>query len=389
MRAKRSALGKAVASVIVTRRSLAVVAALLLASPALAALPRVQGRAYVVENGTNGDVLLRYNLRQRVPIASITKLMTVLVTLERARVKDIVTVAPEAAAVGESTINLRGGERISVGDLIEAALVQSANDAADALAYHVGRGNLPRFVAMMNLRARQLGLSDSHFARPDGLDAPGHVSSARDVTVLARRLMRFPLIRRIVRQQTATIAGGRTLHTWNDLLSSFSGTFGVKTGHTNAAGWSEVAAARRGGVTIYATLLGSPTRAVRNAGLVALLNWGFSRYRAFPAVVRERVYAHVQTEYGKAPISLVAARPLVVNARVDHPLVRRIVSEAAVSLPVEQGRALGQVRVFQDGRLLGRRPLVAARTVDRPGVGGRVVWYAGRTVHHVYGWLPG
>jgi serine-type D-Ala-D-Ala carboxypeptidase (penicillin-binding protein 5/6) len=389
MWAKRSASGEAVASVIVTRRSLAVVAALLLASPALAALPRVQGRAYVVENGTNGDVLLRYNLRQRVPIASITKLMTVLVTLERARVKDTVTVAQAAAAVGESTVNLRAGERISVGDLIEAALVQSANDAADALAYHVGRGDVGRFVAMMNLRARQLGLSDSHFVRPDGLDAPGHVSSARDVTVLARRLMRFPLIRQIVRQQRATIAGGRTLHTWNDLLSSFPGTFGVKTGHTNAAGWSEVAAARRGGVTIYATLLGSPTRAVRNAGLVALLNWGFSRYRAFPAVVRGRVYARVQTEYGKAPIPLVAARPLVVNARVDHPVVRRIVSAAAVSLPVEQGRVLGQIRVFQDGRLLGRRLLVAARTVSRPGVGGRVVWYAGRTAHHVSDWIPG
>jgi serine-type D-Ala-D-Ala carboxypeptidase (penicillin-binding protein 5/6) len=373
----------------VTRRSLAVVAALLLASPALAGLPRVQGRAYVVENGSNGDILLRYNLRQRVPIASITKLMTVLVTLEHARVNDVVTVAPQVASVGESTVNLRPGEEIRIGELIEAALVQSANDAADALAYHVGGGDLGRFVGMMNLRARQLGLSDSHFVRPDGLDAVGHVSSARDVTRLARRLMRFPLVRRIVRQRTATISGGRTLHTWNDLLSSFPGTFGVKTGHTTAAGWSEVAAARRGGVTIYATLLGSPARATRNADLAELLTWGFSRYRVFPAVVRGRLYARVETEFGKAPIPLVAARPLVVNARVDRPLVRRIVSTGAVSLPVEEGRTLGQIRVYQDGRLLGLRPLVAARTVNRPGVGGRVVWYAGRTVHHVYGWLPG
>ncbi len=343
----------------------------------------------MVENGTNGDILLRYNLRKRVPIASITKLMTVLVTLEHARVNDVVTVAPQAAAVGESTINLRPGEQLRVGDLIEAALVQSANDAAVALAYHVGGGDQERFVAMMNARARQLGLADSHFVRPDGLDAPAHVSSARDVTVLARRLMAYPLVRRLVRQQTATIAGGRTLHTWNDLLSSFRGTFGVKTGHTTAAGWSEVAAARRGGVTLYATLLGSPARATRNADLTELLNWGFSRYRAFPAVVRGRVYARVRTEFGEEPIALVAARPLTVNARVDQLLVQRIVSVETVSLPVEQGRALGRIRVFQNGRLLGGRLLVAARTADRPGVGGRVVWYAGRTVHHVYDWIPG
>ena len=96
----------------------------------------------------------------------------------------------------------------------------------------------------MNQRARQLGLRDTHYVRPDGLDATGHVSSARDVTLLARILMHRPLVRQIVRQHAATIAGGRTLHTWNDLLSSYPGIFGVKTGHTSAAGWNEVAAAR-------------------------------------------------------------------------------------------------------------------------------------------------
>jgi D-alanyl-D-alanine carboxypeptidase (penicillin-binding protein 5/6) len=320
-------------------------------------------------------------------VASITKLMTVLVTLEHARLGDLVTVSPDAAQVGESTVNLRPGERLTVRDLLEAALIQSANDAADALADYVGQGSQSRFVAMMNARAGQLGLSDTHFVRPDGLDARGHVSSARDVTILARRLMRIPVVRRIVRQQTATIAGGRTLHTWNDLLSTFPGLIGVKTGHTSAARWSEVAAARRGGVTIYATILGSPTRSRRNADLTELLSWGLARYRILPIVAATRTYAEVAVGYGRSPVPLIAARPVSRAVRIDRPLVERVTARAAVSLPVTKGEELGTVRVFQGRRLVGRGALVAARSVSRPGLPGRVGWYARRTVQHVWSWV--
>ena len=227
------------------RRLLVAAAALALAAPGLGAPPQVTGRSYVVENGVTGEILLARNARERVPIASITKLMTVLLTLEHARPGDTVLVSPVAAEVGESSANLRPGERLTVRELLEAALIQSANDAADALAIYIGHGSESRFVAMMNARARKLGLRDTHFARPDGLDAPGHVSSARDVTLLARLLMHRPLVREIVRQRGATISGGRSLHTWNDLLYSYPGIFGVKTGHTSAAGWSQVAADRK------------------------------------------------------------------------------------------------------------------------------------------------
>src|SRR6185503_4600537 len=222
-----------------------IAAALALAAPVLAAPPQVTGRAFVVENGATGEILLARDPLARVPIASITKLMTVLLTVERTRPSDVVTVSARAAAVGESSAGLRAGERLTVRELLEAALIQSANDAADALADYVGKGSEERFVALMNRRARQLGLRDTHYVRPDGLDATGHVSSARDVTLLARILMHRPLVRQIVRQRVASISGGRTLHTWNDLLSTYPGIFGVKTGHTSIAGWNEVAAARR------------------------------------------------------------------------------------------------------------------------------------------------
>jgi D-alanyl-D-alanine carboxypeptidase (penicillin-binding protein 5/6) len=365
------------------KRLVVAAAALALAAPVLATPPRVTGRAYIVENGASGEILLARDARARVPIASITKLMTVLLTLEHARLGDVVSVSPQAAAVGESSVNLQAGERLTVRELLEAALIQSANDAADALAIHVGKGSEARFVAMMNARARQLGLRDTHFARPDGLDAAGHFSSARDVTFLARLLMHRPVVRQIVRLRTATISGGRTLRTWNDLLSSYPGIYGVKTGHTSAAGWSEVAAARRHGVSIYATLLGSPDRDARNAGLVRLLDWGFSQYRPVRAVVKGRPYAYAELGYGREPVALVAARSLVPTVRVDHPLVRRLIAADAATLPVSEGQSLGRVQIYQRGRLLGTVPLVASRSVSRPGIAARAGWYARRTLHHM------
>ena len=369
------------------RALIAAAAALALAVPASGAPPQVTGRAWLVENGTTGEVLLAHGARARVPIASITKLMTVLLTLEHARPTEIATVPPEVTTVGESTLYLRAGERVSVFDLIEGALIPSANDAADTLAYYVGHGSEQRFVAMMNVRAHRLGLTDTHYVRPDGLDAPGHVSSARDVTKLARVLMRRPVVRRIVRTTSATIAGGRQIVTRNNLLYSFPGLLGVKTGHTSLAGWSEVAAARRKGITLYATLLGSPSESQRDADLAALLTWGFRQYRPATLVAARAVYARAATGYGRSSVDLVATRPLVRSVQVGRPLVERVVVPTAVDLPVERGQRVGEVRIYAGGRMIGSRPLVADRTVSRPSFAGRVGWYIGRAFHDLWSWF--
>ncbi len=236
---------------------------------------------------------------------------------------------------------------------------------------------------MMNAKAAALGLHDTHFVRPDGLDAPGHVSSAADVTKLARVVMRTRFIRETVREETSSIAGGRTLHTWDDLLSIFPQTIGVKTGHTSLAGWCQVAAARGRGVTVYATLLGSPTRADRNGDLESLLIWGLAQFRVVPAVQLGRVYTTAAVGYGKAPLELVAARPLLTVARLGRPLTETVVARRAVSLPVRQGDVLGQVEIRRGSRLVGTRDLVASRTINKPGLVGRVRWTAGRTLHHL------
>jgi D-alanyl-D-alanine carboxypeptidase (penicillin-binding protein 5/6) len=351
---------------------------------AAGAAPRPDASAWLVENAATGEVLAAHAAAARLPVASITKLMTVLVTLDHAKLDDVVVVSSRTSRIGESTIELRAGERIAVRDLIEAALIQSANDAASALAEHVGGGSVARFVALMNAQARAFGLADTHFVNPSGLDAPGHYSSARDVTTLARIAMRKPFVRRTVRLRTEG-AAGRTLHTWNDLLGGFPGVVGVKTGHTEAAGWSQVAAARGPGLTIYATVLGSPTRDRRNADLAALLAWGLSRYRVVEAIDDDRVYATATTGYGRAPVRLVAPEPLRRSIRVDRSLVERIVAPSVVSLPVAKGQRLGVVRVYARGKLLGERPLVASELRTAPGLGGKIRWYATRTVENAWG----
>jgi D-alanyl-D-alanine carboxypeptidase (penicillin-binding protein 5/6) len=349
--------------------------------------PPVLARAFIVENPATGEVLAQHGAWTRVPIASITKLMTVVVALEHVRWNAVVRVRADAAAVGESTVHLRAGERMRVSDLVKAALIQSANDAAVALADYVGHGDRKAFIALMNTKAQELGLNRTHFVRPDGLDVPGHYSTAKDVTTMAEFAMRNPRIRSTVRIRNDTIPGGRHLHTWNDLLGVFKGLYGVKTGHTGTAGWCEVAAVRRNGVTLYTTVLGSPTRPQRNTDLAALLRWGISRYRPAWLLPPGHVYLEASVGYGKGSVPIVAARQLARPVRIDKPLVERVIAPAALELPVERGQRVGEIRVYSGRRLVARQPLLAARSVARPGFGGRVGFYAGRTLTHVKDWF--
>ncbi len=368
------------------RRLTVFVAALAFASPAAAAPPPVHAAAYVVEDARTGEVLASSRAHAHLPIASLTKMMTVLLALEQHKLTDVVTVDKRASIVGESTINLRPGERLTVRDLIKGALIQSANDAAAALALSMAP-DFASFAVLMNAKAVELGLRDTHFVRPDGLDVPDHYSSAADMTKLARVLMRTRFVRDTVDEETDTIAGGRTLYTWDDLLSLFPRTIGVKTGHTAQAGWCQVAAARGAGVTIYATLLGGPSRSVRNVDLESLLIWGLAQFRVVPVIQPGRAYATAEVPYGKRPLELVAAKPLNAVARLGRPLTEKVVAASAVALPVEAGAVLGRVEVWGDGKLRGSSDLVASRTINKPGLGSRLGWYAGRTLHHLGGLL--
>ena len=346
--------------------------------------PRVSASAWYLL-GDDGAVLAARNERRKRAVASITKLMTALVVLEHARLSDRVRVSPSAARVGESTIYLRPGEELTVAELLRGMLVPSANDAAEALALHVGRGSIDDFVELMNAKARELGLTDTHFENPHGLDQAGHVSSARDTTLLVRQALGVPFIRDALGRETFSLPGRPIFETTDDVLASWPPLVGGKTGHTREAGWSEAAGASGRGATVYGTVLGSDSRSARNDGLRRLLGFGLSRYRPVQAIRSDRVYARAETGYGRGDVELVAPRSIVRTIRLDAPLTERVVAPESLELPVRKGQRLGRVDVYEGRHRVAASALVAADGVSEPGVFGKVLWFATRTVENLWG----
>jgi serine-type D-Ala-D-Ala carboxypeptidase (penicillin-binding protein 5/6) len=346
--------------------------------------PRIAAASWYLV-GDDGALLARHEESSPRAIASITKLMTALVVLEHAELDDVVRVTPEAARIGESTVYLRAGEGLTVGELLRAMLVPSANDAAMALALHVGHGSADRFVELMNAKAKALGLADTNFENPHGLDEPGHVSSARDVTALVRYALGIPFIRDALSRSSVTLPGGRTFVSTDDLLTSWAPLVAGKTGHTRDAGWSEAAAAQRGDTTVYGAVLGSGSRGLRNDALQQLLRYGLDQYRPVQVIDRARVYATAETGYGRPDVELVAPRGIARSIRAGRPLVERVIAPTALTLPVAQGWRLGRVEVYEGDRLVAASPLVAAETVSGAGLWPRAKWYATQTAHNFWG----
>ena len=362
-----------------------VLAALVLASSAVAAAPpTTDARAILVVNGRTGEVLALRNAHARVPIASITKLMTVLVALERLSLDEQVTVPAAAARVGESSIGLRAGQRVPVRDLVIGALVPSANDAATALAI-AASGSVPRFVEAMNEKAAALGLGRTHYRNPHGLDQAGHVSTAADTAALLRAALRVPVIRVYVGMDRATLSDGRVVESTDNLLGTIPGFEGGKTGHTFTAGWSQVGFAQSRGVGITAAVLGSPSEAQRDRDLAALLRYGLSRYRPSRVVDADRTYALVTVGWGRKPLALVAPRTIVLPAPTGRSLVERVVSPVVAALPIRAGQRLGTVVVTDGSRVVARSPLVAARAEPEPTLAQKARWVAGRSFDRLVG----
>jgi D-alanyl-D-alanine carboxypeptidase (penicillin-binding protein 5/6) len=336
--------------------------------------------------GEDGTVLAQANARRERAIASITKMMTALVALERARPSEVVSVSPAAAGLGGSTLFLRPNEQLKLGTLVRGMLIPSANDAAAALAIHVA-GSTSAFVSLMNAKARALGLRDTTFTNPHGLDQLGHVSSARDATLLLRHALRKPVIRDALSQTTFTLRPGREFVTTNDLLSSWRALLAGKTGHTAAAGWSQAAAARGNGTTVYGTVLGGATRGSRNDALESLLRFGIASYRRVAAVDSSRVYAKAETGYGRPDARLVAKRTVLTTLLAGKSLVEKTVAPTSVELPVRKGQRLGRVEVWDEDELVARVPLVAAEAIAEPSALGKAGWLAGRTAANLWGLL--
>lgn len=333
--------------------------------------PALGVRAAILVAENTGQRLYGVNADAQLPVASTTKLMTALVTLERAPMTETFPYPGTYFSPDASQIGLARGERMSVQDLLVAMLLPSADDAAQDLAYNIGGGSVARFVAMMNARAAQLGLTHTHYATPIGFDTAGNYSSAADLVKLAAYLLeRYPLFAHIVAQTGAVLHSGnqvRTVVSRDGLVGRVPWVYGVKTGHTNGAGYVLVAAARKGGLTLLSAVLGTASESARDQNTLALLNWGYANFRLTEPVVGGSVLARptVADQPGKHA-TVVAARTLSdVVARSSHVQVNVRVPHQ-LSGPLERNAVVGRAIELDDGKQVNSVPLVLARAV--PGV---------------------
>lgn len=315
----------------------------------------------------DGEVVWARNCDARRAVASTIKMLNALVVLDRAKLDDQVTVPAKAASISDGGVGLVAGQRFTVRQLLEMMLVASANDAAETLAIGVS-GNEADFVAAMNAKAASLGLDSTHATDPHGLGKT-EVSTARDLSVLARAVMAEPALREIVLGRSVSVVkpGGKsaTVKATNELLGRYDGIEGVKTGFTNASGYCFVGAARRGDVELLGVVLGANSNPARFSQMRSLLDWGFARVRFERVVASSTVLASVPVSGGDTSTVGVRAAEDLAALTVDGGDEAAVSLElpAVVAAPVTSGQTLGTVEVVRRGAVVARTALVAAGPV--------------------------
>ena len=327
----------------------------------------ISARSAIVMDADSGRVLYEKNPDARSLIASTTKIMTALVVCEQCNVLDRVEIMPEAVGIEGSSMYLQPGEVLTVQELLYGLMLHSGNDAAVALAIYCG-GTVEGFVARMNDRARSMGLENTHFENPNGLDGAHHYSTARDLATLTVEAMKNPVFAKTVSTKSVKV-GQRYLTNHNKLLWRLDGAEGVKTGYTKAAGRILVSSASRDGKRIVAVTIQAPDDWNDHA---RLLEQGFSRYETVMLVRKGEVLASVPVLSGnRERAELMAGEDFVYPVREGERLSLEVPGPGFVFAPVAQGDSPGVVHILLDGVPVGKVPVYWAQTVEQSQEPGR------------------
>ena len=348
----------------------------LLMSSVVAAEPEVVAPSAVLMEAQTGTVLYEKDAHARLAPASVTKVMTLLLVMEalesgRISWEDTVTASETAANKGGSQIYLEPGETLTMDEMLKSVVVSSANDCATALAEHVA-GSESAFVDLMNARAEELGMNDTHFVNCTGLDdepeASEHLSSAYDIAIMSRELLKHDAIRRYTTIWMDTIRGGEFgLANTNKLVRFYEGTTGLKTGYTSAAGHCLSASAMRDGVEYIAVVLHCGSSGDRFQSAKTLLNHGFANYTlagADPSVEIPAVAVTLGVEEQIVPQPAGETQVLVEKSR-QKSVTTTVTVDPVVKAPVEAGQRLGTMKLQAEGEILAEIPLLAPASVAR------------------------
>ena len=321
----------------------------------------VSARSAILYEPATDSVLFEKNIHERRAIASTTKIMTAVVTLENADVSEIVTVPASCAGIEGTSMYLREGEKISVSDLLYGVLLQSGNDAANTLAYHIGDGDISRFVEMMNETAQRLGLSNTNFKNPSGLPDDEHYSTAFDMAKLAKYALEVDGFSEIVSTKQKNVAG-RTLVNHNKLLQGYNGANGFKTGYTKVAGRCLVSGAIRGDMQLIAVTLSAPDDWNDHK---KLFDFGFSNFSVLNDSVSYGETSEVSVVGGD--VKFVSVRPAgetsLLHKKSDK-IDRVVYLPRFMYAPVSRGDVVGKVEYYKNGECIEVSSLISCDTVD-------------------------
>jgi serine-type D-Ala-D-Ala carboxypeptidase (penicillin-binding protein 5/6) len=353
----------------VTRRRvgafLAVLLALTLSGTAEAKPPQILAKSWALIDGRTGEVLTSHAGAERRLIASTTKLMTAYVAMKELPLGKIVRAQPYEYEFGESVMGLTAGQKISVRDLLYGLILLSAGDAAHTLAIDAA-GSVKKFVAQMNRYAAALGLTDTHYANPVGLDQKGNYSSALDLAALTEELERIPAFAKIADSREAELRSlhpHRRIKSINELLEMAPWVTGVKTGHTWKAGYVLVGSGSRHGIRLISVAIDAPTDETRFSDNLELLEWGFRQYHRGVALPRGKELAAPSIRYSGGELPLRTGHALTVRMRHGQKVTVEVDAPQQVSGPIRRGARLGTATVSVDGLRAGTVGLVASRAV--------------------------
>lgn len=332
--------------------------------------------AILMEEST-GNILYESNPDERLPIASVTKVMTMLLIMEavdsgKISLDDMVTVSENAMSYGGSTMFLETGEQLTVNDMLKGIAVASANDGCVAMAEHLA-GSESAFVDMMNEKAKKLGMENTHFMNTNGLDEDDHYSSARDVAIMSRELMKHETIFNYTSIWMDTLRGGKfQLANTNKLIRFYDGANGLKTGSTSKALCCLSAAAKRNDMQLIAVVLGAPTSAERFASAKSLLDYGFANYAVNTQITAGDEVQKIAVEKGvDEEVGVVAGdscSTLVKKGQEDN-ITKEIKIDETITAPIEAGQKIGTMTISRDGEVIADIDLNASSAVEKKGIG--------------------
>jgi len=331
--------------------------------------PDIRAKAWLLVDADDRTRLAAHDPDESRAMASTTKLMTAYLALRQLPLKKMITAPPYHPIPGESLLGLEPGERMSVRDLLYGLLLPSGNDAAVTLADGVA-GSTPAFVEEMNEAARRLGLDETSYANPIGLDAPGNYSSPRDLADLALTLRRDALFRRIVNTPRITLHTGehpRTIENHNDLVISHPWINGVKTGYTPDAGNVLVASGTRKGATLLSVVMGAPSIPMRDSDTLSLLDYGFSLYRKERPVRSGEKLGSARVPNADTTVALEARGRLTATVRRGQAVDVALHAPRSLQAPIHRGERVGVATATLAGEPVGRVRVVAARGVKPAG----------------------